>query len=98
MLFSPQLFSWNRRVRHEFCRSIVDLQLHFIQLLQRPDNKQELVDSFIAEYNSLATEISDSMHLDAVKVRRAANVAQSLQGTMKKSTSGLGRGQAVLVD
>ncbi|KEP61823.1 UNVERIFIED_CONTAM: hypothetical protein HHA_239475 [Hammondia hammondi] len=62
-----RLFAWHRRVRDDISRSLVDLQIHFVDLLDSPDNKQELVDAFLQDYNAFAAQLHRSMRLEAVK-------------------------------
>ncbi|PFH33031.1 hypothetical protein BESB_082300 [Besnoitia besnoiti] len=62
-----RVFSWNRRTRTDFGESLVALQLHFIQLLEEPDGRQELVNKFLVDYNAFVAELSRSLHLDRVK-------------------------------
>ncbi|KFH14728.1 hypothetical protein TGMAS_239475A, partial [Toxoplasma gondii MAS] len=61
------LFVWHRRVRDDISRSLVDLQIHFVDLLDSPDNKQELVDAFLQDYNAFAAQLHHSLRLEEVK-------------------------------
>nr|CEL65775.1 TPA: hypothetical protein BN1204_016090 [Neospora caninum Liverpool] len=62
-----KLFAWNRRVHDDVSRSLVDLQLHFVDFLEQKDNKQERVDAFLLEYNAFVAQVPHSLHLEGIK-------------------------------
>jgi len=62
-----QLFSWHRAHLDDFRSGVHGIQQRFVEYLQRPDDKQALVDAFVQRFNDFTEEYPEMRKQDETK-------------------------------
>mmetsp|Transcript_28813 Transcript_28813/g.67053 ORF Transcript_28813/g.67053 Transcript_28813/m.67053 type:complete len:2032 (-) Transcript_28813:99-6194(-) len=80
------LFRWHRAYLEDFRLGIHNMQQYFLQFLQRPDDKQDLVDAFVNSFNAFSDEYPDMRKQDTTKDelhQKADDLHEKLQEKVK---------------
>jgi len=67
LMNTSQLFQWHRAQLADFAAGLNGIERRFVDLLQRPDNKQHLVDEFVQSFNAFSEEYPDMRKQDETK-------------------------------
>lgn len=79
---SRELFTWHRGHLADFRSGLHSIQRHFLDFLQRPDDKQSHVDNFVQEFNAFSEEYPDMRKQDTTK-EELHQRADDLQGRLE---------------